>query len=130
YDSYRHGMLIDHFYGPVANAGGLRAGTLVEFGDFVNGRYEGSRRRDGTTTIISLRREGLVGGRQPVVVEKAISIEDSSADIQVSYRVRSADGRPMIGRFGIEMAYTLSAGTEPDRFYEIDGVRAPENDGR
>lgn len=130
YDSYRHGMLIDHFYGPVVSAERLRAGTLVEFGDFVDAPYEASWQREGSTTIISLRREGLVGGRQPVLVEKAVSIEDSSADIQVSYTIRSLNGRPMIGRFGLEMAYALSAGTEPDRYYEIGGEKPPENEGK
>lgn len=130
YDPYRHGMLLDHFYGPDVSAEALRTGTLAEFGDFLAAPYQASWSRHRTRTTVTLRREGLVGGRQGVLVEKAVSIDDASADIQVDYTVRSLDGSPIAGRFGIEMAYSLSAGTEPDRYYELDGVRPPEGNGQ
>ncbi len=130
YDSYRHGMLLDHFFGPEVSAEALRTGTLAEFGDFVDAPYQTLCERTGTTTVITLRREGLIRERQRVLVEKAVSIDDGSADIQVAYHVRSLDRTPITGRFGIEMAYALSAGTEPDRYYELNGVRAPERNGQ
>lgn len=130
YDAYRHGLLIDHFYGAATSASALRQARLEELGDFVAAPYEHSwERREGTTTI-TLRREGSLRGAQPVLVEKAVSIEDGSPDIRIEYHVRSLDGRPIRERFGIELAYTMSAGTEPDRYYEIDGIRPPEHGGR
>jgi alpha-amylase len=130
YDLYRHGMLIDHFYGAGTDAASIRSGTPEELGDFVESPYETSWERRGTTTVITLRRSGLVGGTRPVEVEKAVSIEDSSADIQVDYTLRALDGKPLRERFGIEMAYAMSAGTEPDRYYEIDGRKPAEMNGQ
>jgi alpha-amylase len=130
YDDYRHAMLVDHFLDGEVSAEGLRTGTLAEIGDFVKGAYAASSARKGSTTLLTLRREGTLATGGRVAVEKAVSIEDGSADIRVSYDVRSLDGKPLNGRFAIEMAYTMSAGTEPDRYYEIDGRKPPENDGK
>jgi alpha-amylase len=123
YDSYRHAMLVDHFYGHNVHAAALREGSLEEHGDFFNGEYqvEQTRGDHGTHNII-LTRNGRVG-RQPVAIRKEITFHDSSARMDVAYAIRAIDGRPIHGRFGIEMAYTLSAGTEPDRYYLLDGAR-------
>jgi alpha-amylase len=123
YDSYRHAMLVDHFYGHNVRAKGLREGTLHEQGDFVKGEYtfEGEHRSAGKLTV-TLSREGIVHNH-PVRVRKEITFDDSSADMDVRYTIESLDGRPIEGRFGIEMAYTLSAGTEPDRYYLFDGTK-------
>ncbi|MEO5931219.1 MAG: alpha-amylase/4-alpha-glucanotransferase domain-containing protein [Candidatus Kapaibacterium sp.] len=130
YDTYRRGMLIDHFYDGEITAERLRLGSLTELGDFIDAPYETSWSRAGDSTTVLFRRDGLLGGTRPVSIEKAVSIPEGSADIQISYTIRSADGAPLPGRFGIEMAYTLSAGTEPDRYYTVDGVRTTENGGR
>jgi len=130
YDSYRHAMLVDHFYAGGVSAEELRSGTLRELGDFVDGAYDASWSRKGGATTLRLRREGTLDGGVRVSVEKAVSIEDGSPDIQVSYDLRSLDGVPLDGKFGIEMSYTMSAGTEPDRYYELDGRKPPENGGQ
>jgi alpha-amylase len=125
YDNYRHGMLIDHFPGVQPTAAGVRSGNLAERGDFVGARYESSWKQSarGAHTV-KLSRKGRLDGRQEVIVEKIISLDGSSADMQVEYTVRSVDGSPLTGTFAIEYAAALSAGTEPDRYYELDGRHA------
>lgn len=130
YDTYRHGLLIDHFYGSDVDAASLRSGTASERGDFVTGAYEFATARDheGRTRVF-LRRHGTVDGA-PVLVEKSIAVHDAIADFDVEYRVVSLDGRGLSGTFGIEMSYSMSAGNEPDRYYEFDARRLPDPEGR
>jgi hypothetical protein len=130
YDLYRHGLFIDHFFGHDITPATLRDGTATERGDFATGRYEfhWGRFEDGRTRI-QLRRRGTVDGA-PVVVEKTLAIDDRSSSIDVEYRVASLDGAPLAGLFGVEMSYSMSAGNEPDRYYEIDGRRIAHPEGR
>lgn len=131
YDRYRHAMLLDHFYGADLDAVSLRDATVTERGDFHTGRYDHLiERADDGTLRLTLERRGTVDGTQPVLVRKRISLGDGPAVLTVDYLLRSLDGSPLRGRFGVELTSSLSAGTEPDRYYLIDGVRPPENDGR
>lgn len=137
YDAYRHAVLADHFFAAAPTAEGLRDGTLDEVGDFLGARYEAAWHRDddGLTTVL-MRREGTLTGAgtpgrpQRVLVEKAVSIADGSADIRVDYAISSVDGTPLETRFGLELAYAMSAGTEPDRYYRFGGARPEGLDAR
>lgn len=130
YDQYRHAILIDHFFGPDISPETLRAGTAHERGDFVNGRYEFScARHPDSQTTIHLRRRGAVDGHA-VIVDKSIRIGDKTSDVDVEYRISSVDGHPLTGFFGIEMTYSMSAGNEPDRYYELDARRVTGDAGR
>lgn len=130
YDHYRHGILLDHFFPHDITPVTLRDGSARERGDFVTGRYEYAwgRGPDGRTRI-QLRRRGLVDGA-PVAIEKVLTVDDESATLEAAYRIASLDGRPLDGLFGIEMSYSMSAGNEPDRYYEIDGRRIDDPRGR
>ena len=122
YDSYRHALLADHFFSAAPSAKELRAGTLPETGDFLDAPYSASWHRANGITRIVMRRTGSVGAR-PVAVEKAVSIADGSADIHVDYLIRPLDNLPLTGFFGLETAYAMSAGTEPDRYYRFNDIR-------
>ncbi|HVZ40741.1 MAG TPA: alpha-amylase/4-alpha-glucanotransferase domain-containing protein [Candidatus Kapabacteria bacterium] len=122
YDRYQHALLLDHFLANEPVSKDLRNGTLAEIGDFFNSEYAATVHREGTRTHITLRREGTVRNR-PMAVQKRIVLDDGSADMEVEYNVEALDGRPIGARFGIEMAYAMSAGTEPDRYYEFSGER-------
>lgn len=131
YDPYRHAMLLDHFHGPDLSADTLRDASVIERGDFHTGSYAHAIEQSPEgSVVITLERSGTVDGRQPVHIRKRITLTEDSADMAVEYLVRSLDGTPLTGRFGIEMTYSLSAGTEPDRYYEIDGIKPRENGGR
>lgn len=129
YDSYRRASLIDHFFGTKGGAKEVHLGTIRELGDFTTAEYDISVERSKATTTVRLARSGLAN-RRPIRIEKEIIVADNSSVVRVNYCITSLDGKPLKGRFGVEMAYTLSAGTEPDRYYTIDGVKTTENGGR
>jgi 4-alpha-glucanotransferase len=130
YDRYRHGILLDHFVHDDITPATLRQGSAQERGDFVTGRYEYAwgTGADGRTRV-HLRRRGTVDA-MPVALEKILIVDDPAAMLDVTYQIASLDGRPLTGAFGIEMSYSLSAGNEPDRYYEIDGRRIADPEGR
>jgi alpha-amylase len=130
YDLYRHALFLDHVYRHDITAEALRAGTAQEHGDFATAAYEFTwRRNDDGRTHVHQRRSGTVDGA-PVLIEKTFIVDDTSADVTVEYRVVALDGRPLVGAFGVEMSYAMSAGYEPDRYYEIDGRRIADPEGR
>jgi 4-alpha-glucanotransferase len=130
YDLYRHGLFLDHFYGHDITPATLRVGSATERGDFATARYEfaSGRLPDGTTGV-HLRRRGTVDG-SAVLVEKTFIVDDSTSELRVDYHVVALDGTPLTGAFGIEMSYSMSAGNEPDRYYELDGRRIADPKGR
>jgi alpha-amylase len=131
YDPYRHATLLDHFYGSDLDATSLREATVAERGDFHTGTYDHAVTREPHGgVVITLERRGTVDRRQPVSIRKVIRLDLVTAELRADYLVSSLDGSPMTGRFGIEMTYSLSAGTEPDRYYTIDGRKPPEREGR
>lgn len=129
YDPWRRALLRDHFFQARPTARGIVEGTLKDHGDFADRPYEIRHSRSDRSTSIVLQRSGHVG-RRPVALRKTIRITDGSPTLHVDYALRALDGHPLRGRFAVEMAYTLSAGTEPDRYYEVDGVRTKENGGK
>lgn len=129
YDPWRRAILRDHFFSTRPTARGLVQGTLRDHGDFADGIYDVYHTKEDRTSVIVLERNGHVG-RRPVALRKTIRIDDESSLLRIEYALRALDGIPLRGRFGVEMAYTLSAGTEPDRYYLIDGARTKEKGGR
>jgi len=128
YDRSRRSLLRDHFMTARPTARGVVEGRLKEQGDFCDAAYAVRHSRSHQTTSIVLQRTGTVGKRG-VSLQKTIRIDDHSSTIVVEYTLRSLDGYDLRGRFGVEMAYTLSAGTEPDRYYEVEGVDGPQKGG-
>lgn len=128
YDPWRRALLRDHFYQARPTARGVVEGTMREHGDFADAPYEIHHSRSERTTTIVFERSGQIG-RRPVALRKTIRIVDDSSTLHIEYALRALDGHPLRGRFAVEMAYTLSAGTRPDRYYEVDGQRTAENGG-
>jgi len=129
YDAVAPALLVDRFPTRRPAARALHAGTLGDRGDFAGAVYTSEQHRSGPLSIVVMRRDGVVGKR-PVRLEKSLAFHDQSADMMVGYAITALDGRPLSGSFAVELALTMSAGTEPDRYYLIDGVRTAENGGR
>lgn len=129
YDAIAPALLVDRFPSRRPTARALQAGTIVDRGDFAGGAYSVEHYRSAPLTIVVMRRDGRVGKR-PVRVEKSVAFHDESADMIVGYAVTALDDAPLTGCFCVELAYTMSAGTEPDRYYALDGVRAEEKGGQ
>lgn len=124
YDWYRHGSLIDHFFGPQTTLEGVRRCTYPEIGDFVTGSYTAVVRRSGKAAAVTLSRDGAVwndGVPHRLRVRKTLRIGPASTDLVTEYRVENGEDRPVDLWFGVEFCAGLQAGDEPDRYYHVKG---------
>ncbi len=124
YDSYRHGLFIDHVLATPPEVDALRGSRLDALGDFAGAPYAFEvQQGEAGGWRISLRREATVDDGSRMIVEKHISGDEHTGELQVDWSVRRADGRPMRGHFAVEMTCRLSAGNAEDRYFLFDGIR-------
>lgn len=124
YDWYRHGSLIDHFFGPQTTLDGVRRCAYPEIGDFVNGSYAAIVRRSGASVAVTLSRDGAVwneGAPHRLRVTKTLAFEPGRSDLVTEYRIENGEDRPVDLWFGVEFCVGLQAGDEPDRYYHSEG---------
>src|SRR5207245_2434328 len=53
----------------------------------------------------------------PFSVEKRVTLRD--ATVEVHYRIRAAERRPLAGRFAVQWNLALTAGNAPDRYLDL-----------
>ena len=86
YDATRRKSLIDHFYDVDATAAAVAGGEAMERGDFANGFYEASIRRNPDRMQILLTRLGNVWGI-PLTLSKAVTLSAGSETIEIGYKL-------------------------------------------
>ncbi|MBI5078820.1 DUF1926 domain-containing protein, partial [Candidatus Saganbacteria bacterium] len=96
-----------------------------DLGDFTIQPYEFTPRRRGSEVSLALRRQGKVDGF-PVKVEKMVSLCARQSIVNITYEVVNLSREEVALRFGSEFNFSLLAGSSPDRYFEIEGVK-PEN---
>jgi len=86
YDATRRKSLIDHFYDVDATAAAVAGGEAMERGDFANGFYEASIRRNPDRMQVLLTRLGNVWGI-PLTLSKAVTLSAGSETIEIGYKL-------------------------------------------
>lgn len=124
YDRYPRRGLIDHFIGAESTLDEFEAGTLLELGDFVGGRYEAGKYRDRITLSRTGVVRGPIGEPVPVELRKAVRVLPKECRLEIEYRITNRGPVDLITRFGSEWAFGFLAGDAPDRYYVVDGRRA------
>ncbi|MGB2869252.1 MAG: alpha-amylase/4-alpha-glucanotransferase domain-containing protein [Bacteroidota bacterium] len=123
YDKYRHGTLIDHFFGPSTRLEDVARCNYPEAGDFVLQPYEFRVQRRGRKVMVMLERNGSVigeRGRHPVSVRKTVTIDADASHLTIDYLVRNGAQARLKAWFGVEFAVGLHAGEAADRYYYRD----------
>jgi alpha-amylase len=123
-DWYRHGSLIDHFFGPGSTLEAVARCEYSELGDFVNQPYTAGIWSAGKDVDITLTREGalwLSSAPHRLLVRKHVLYRAGSGSIDVEYTVRNLEGRPVVCWFGVEFNVGLMAGDAHDRYFQIAG---------
>ncbi|HEY5614530.1 MAG TPA: alpha-amylase/4-alpha-glucanotransferase domain-containing protein [Bacteroidota bacterium] len=129
YDWYRHGSLIDHFFGSAVTLDQVHASTYQELGDFVNQPYAFSTTKTAGKHRVTLSRQGSVWHgeiRHGVEVQKTIQFRPKNAGLEIEYRLKNLERVPISLWFGVEFCVGLQAGDAPDRYYYCDGVDIPD----
>jgi alpha-amylase len=123
YDWYRHGSLIDHFFGSTTTLQQLQSSNYPELGSFVNQPYSyRSIRKKGVETV-ELKRRAMVwhGDREHrVEVSKQISFRANDTKLAIEYTLKNLDQSPLDVWFGVEFNIGLQAGDAYDRYYYSD----------
>ena len=86
YDATRRKSLIDHFYDVDATAAAVAGGEAMERGDFANGFYEASIRRNPDRMQVLLTRLGNVWGI-PLTLSKTVTLSAGSETIEIGYKL-------------------------------------------
>jgi alpha-amylase len=121
-DWYRRVSLIDHVFNPDETLANFQRSRYQEWGDFVNQPYQAKLTRSPRKVTVILAREGGVwvnGVRQPLHVEKKITVEAGAAAMDVAYTVTNTSAEPLAARFGVETNWGLSLGNEAEGAYTL-----------
>lgn len=123
YDRYRHGTLIDHFFGASTRLEDVARCSYAEAGDFIHRPYKPAIHRKGGKVLVTFERLGSVvdeGGSHPVSIRKTITFEPKASHLTIDYLVKNNSSARLNVWFGVEFALGLHAGDASDRYYYID----------
>jgi alpha-amylase len=127
YDWYRRVSLIDHFLKEGTSVKDFAASRYGESGDFVNGEYTYSVRKEksGAAALEMLRDGnyyGADGSANGIRITKTVSLKPGKAAFDVEYTLANTGSREITPRFGIEFSYSLK---DPhlNRVGEASGIR-------
>lgn len=123
YDWYRHGSLIDHFFGAATSLENVQTCSYQELGDFINQPFDVKLKKiAGKDTVELVRRGSVWHGeiRHGVEVRKSLSFRPKESKIEIDYRIKNHEPRAIDLWFGVEFNVGLQAGDAPDRYYYAD----------
>lgn len=134
-DWYRHGSLIDHFFGARTTLDDVWRCQYDEEGDFVNQPYSSEiERRKGEITV-TLTKDGAIRRDQKshrLSVRKSVTVSPGEHGIRIEYGILNLEDDPIDLWFGVEFNVGLQAGHMPDRYYYVPGqtLDAPQLESR
>ena len=122
YDSRLRNSLIDHFWDDDVDAAAIQASRAIERGDFADGEYVATVRRNPDRVQILMTREGNAWG-VPLTIKKGITLNEGSHVLEVAYLI---EGLPQdrAFHFGVECNFAGLPDGQDDRFFsDLAGER-------
>lgn len=107
--------LVDHFWGADETHERVRNGTAVELGDFSQGQYQATVRRNPDRIQVMLTRHGSVAGH-PVQVTKGVTLNAGSDMLEIAYLISGLPANSR-WRFGVEFNFAGMPDGQDDRYY-------------
>jgi alpha-amylase len=127
YDDHERRSGLVRFLPTTTTPKDVAAAEERELGDFVAGAFATIATEPGR---LAVRRDGSVAagrGREPVRVEKALTLggDRASPSLGLEVRVENLGERPIEARLGLEWSLMLlGGGRNPAAWYELDGRRS------
>ena len=121
YDERLRTCLIDHFWDDDATAQSIMKNEILERGDFADGEYQATIRRNPDRIQILLTRVGNAWG-VPLTITKGITLEAGKDEMEIAYMVEGIpEDREF--HFGIEFNFAGIPDGQDDRFFsDQDGT--------
>ena len=115
YDNHLRKSLIDHFWDKDVALSAIMDGSAAERGDFVEGNYEATIRRNPDRVQVVLERQGVVFG-QAISISKGITLNAGGQQLEIAYMM---EGLPPNFEFhlGVEFNFAGLPAGQDDRFF-------------
>ena len=123
YDWYRHGTLIDHFFGIGTVLDDVWRCSYQGIGDFVDQPYDVKIKRVGKNLHAELQRNGALrygDTRHRLSIQKTITFDPRLSQLVIDYAITNLESKAVDVWFGVEFNVGLQAGDAPDRYYYSD----------
>ncbi|MDP6447586.1 MAG: DUF1926 domain-containing protein, partial [Pirellulaceae bacterium] len=122
YDRHLRKSLVDHFYDNDATLESVANGQALERGDFVDGAFETTIRRNDDRVQVMMTRPGNAWGR-PLTITKGVTLESGSSELEVAYRIDGLAPDEFF-HFAVEFNFAgLPSGADDRYFYAADRQR-------
>ncbi|MDG1874792.1 MAG: DUF1926 domain-containing protein [Mariniblastus sp.] len=115
YDARLRNILIDHFWDDEVDVTSMQEGRALERGDFADGEYTGTIRRNPDRIQMMMVREGNAWGI-PLTIKKGVTLNEGSSELEIAYLI---DGLPQDRdlHFGVEFNFAGLPDGQDDRFF-------------
>ena len=116
YDLRLRKMLVDHFWDERETLSNVASAKSLDRGDFAQGVYQATIRRNPDRIQVMLTRNGNVWGI-PIQMTKGITLSSQSNQIEIAYQI---DGIPEGQQlhFGVEFNFAGMPDGQDDRYFE------------
>ena len=116
YDQHLRKSLIDHFWDKDVSQHDIANGQAQERGDFVNGQFETTIRRNPNRIQVMMQRTGNVFG-QEITLSKGITLNSGSCELEIAYMIENLP-KDFECHFGVEFNVAGLPDGQDDRYFK------------
>ncbi len=115
YDLKMRKMMVDHFWDEHQSIHEVAQAKVLDRGDFADGSYQATIRRNSGRIQVMLAREGNVWGI-PIKVTKGITLSSGSDQLEIAYQIEGIPQGQVL-HFGIEFNFAGMPDGQDDRYF-------------
>ena len=119
YDLRLRKMLVDHFWDEHETLANVAGAKSLDRGDFSEGVYQATIRRNPDRIQVMLTRDGNVWG-VPLKITKGITMSPQNNQIEIAYQLEGIPEGQLL-HFGIEFNFAGMPDGQDDRYFEQSG---------
>ncbi len=117
YDDRLRRSMVDHFYPIDVALGGVEQGSAPQLGDFSDGQYHATVRRNHNRIQVMLTRQGNVQGHT-IRITKGLTLNSGSDSVEIGYFLEGLPPQQPL-HLGIEFNFAGLPEGADDRYYSL-----------